>query len=142
VILHKVVMLYDGCMLKHLLLSSIFLVACGDTAPGPDAGKTPEHGDLDLPVDPGSGDCVAIDWNQVCPDAPTAPTPDASLPDAQEPPPELDEETKGACCHALLDGTPPNHECGYPPGLCKNGKKELFCKLADGTDAQFILCNP
>jgi hypothetical protein len=138
VILRKVV-LYDVDMLKHLLISSIFLVACGDTNPNPDGGQDPvTDPDHDLEVDPGddTGPCVAIDWNQVCPDA-ALPPPDAA-PDA----PELSPETKGACCHALLDGTPPNQECGYPPGLCKNGKKDMFCRLADGTDAKFTLCNP
>jgi hypothetical protein len=37
---------------------------------------------------------------------------------------------------------PPSHECGYPPGLCKNGRRTMFCKTAGGDDAQFELCNP
>ncbi len=118
------------------LLIALLVAACGDITRDPDGDLPPVVGPTDdLPVDPGDGQCVAIDWNQVCPDAAVPPAPDASVP-------ELDDETKSACCHALLDGTPPKHECGYPPGLCKNGKKTMFCKNELGEDAQFELCNP
>ncbi len=125
-------------MRKTLLC--LLLVACGEITREPDPGLPPDHPDLDgITVDPGDG-CVAIDWNQTCPNAPDAGVPPQE-PDASVPP-ELDDDAKAACCHALLDGSPPNHECGYPPGLCKNGKKTMFCKNAEGGDAQFELCNP
>ena len=116
--------------MKKLLL--VLLVACGDITRPPDPIVDVTNPNPPTDVDPGDGQCVAIDWNQVCPDA--------GVPDAAVP--ELDEETKAACCHALLDGQPPNQECGYPPGLCKNGKKDMFCRTATGEDAKFTLCNP
>lgn len=111
--------------MRNLLLTAIFLVACGDNI-HPNDGDPSKSDDVviddDLVVDPGDGE------GPVC-------EPDAGIPD-------LDTETKGACCHALLNGAPPNQECGYPPGLCKNGKKTMFCKNELGEDAQFELCNP
>ncbi len=119
--------------MKKLLFC--LLIACGNDPTAPDSSLPPTGPTDDLPVDPGDGRCVAIDWNQVCP-------PDAGLPPPDAFVPPLDEETKAACCHALLDGQPPKQECGYPPGLCRNGKKDLFCKTAAGDDAKFTLCNP
>jgi hypothetical protein len=122
--------------MRNAILIAILLVACGDN-------ERPEQNDLfpigpivtDPTVNPGDS-CADYDINVTCPDA-AIPEADAGV-DA----PVLSDETKAACCHALLDGTPPNQECGYPPGLCTNGKKTMFCKTADGADAQFELCNP
>lgn len=122
-------------MRNAITIAIIFLVAaCGDNI-RPESPDLPNGGPVvdDPTINPGEG-CADFDVNVACPDASVDSPPDAA--------PDLDDETKAACCHALLDGTPPNHECGYPPGLCNNGKKTMFCKTAEGADAQFELCNP
>lgn len=130
-------------MLKHTTISLILaLAACGDNiVPEQDSGFPPVHPELDFPVYPG-GDCVDFDNISLCPDAGQDPVDAGVSVEIDASIPELDEETKGACCHALLNGSPPKHECGYPPGLCKNGQKTMFCKNTDGSDSQFDLCNP
>lgn len=121
-------------MLKNTLMLAVFLVACGDNIKPDNRPDRPFPPDISVDVDDlGDGQCPAWERGVECPDAAVVVTPDAAE--------ELDEDTKAACCHALLDGQPPKHECGYPPGLCKNGKKTLFCKN-DHQDAQFELCNP
>jgi hypothetical protein len=130
--------------IMRFIILSLLLVSCGP-APGlPDAAD---------PGPNGSGPCVPIDIYQTCGVDASAPAvidyPDAAIdssPDARESPPGCDagltDERHAACCHALLDGTPPNQDCGYPPGLCRNGRKTMFCVDADGSDAQFEMCNP
>jgi hypothetical protein len=120
--------------MRNAILISLLLVACGDNQVVPDARRWEPPAPPDL-TDVGTAGCADFDINVTCP-----PPPDASMEsDAGD---DLDPDTKAACCHALLDGTPPNHACGYPPGLCKNGMKDLFCVGPDGRDAKFTLCNP
>jgi hypothetical protein len=114
----------------RIAILTVLLAACGDNIrPDDDLNVHPDIPPISGDLQPGGG-CADFDINVTCPDAPV---------DAV---PELDDETKAACCHALIDGTPPKHECGYPPGLCKNGRKTMFCKTPDGADVQFELCNP
>jgi hypothetical protein len=110
----------------RIVLIVALLSACGDNLREGGPNVHPEvliDGDVSRP----DGDGVF----GTCPDAVV----DASVPGS-------DDGTKAACCHALLKGMPPSHECGYPPGLCKNGRRTMFCKTAGGDDAQFELCNP
>ena len=124
-------------MLKNTLMTVILLVACGDNIkPGLPIDEADDV--VSDPLEPDQGDgCGDFDIYTGCPDGGVSVEPDAGDVVVVE-----DPELKGACCHALLNGEPPRHDCGYPPGLCKNGKKAFFCTLPDGTDAQFTLCSP
>ena len=129
-------------MRTNLIISlTLLIAACGDNITRPDARPNvgPNGPTDDPPIGPGI--CVDVDDLGLCPTDDPPALPDAGVaPDAFVPP--LSDDQKAACCHALLDGTPPNQDCGYPPGLCRNGRKDMFCKNADGTDAKFTLCNP
>lgn len=119
--------------MKKILLSLLLLSGCANLERGDEA--------VEVPADADQTPVVPADEHPITP--PDAPPEDPPPPpDGNVPPPELDDETKAACCHALLDGAPPKHECGYPPGLCNNGKKVMFCTNDAGEDTQFELCNP
>lgn len=116
----------------------LLLAACGDNITRPDArDPVGPNGPTEQPS-VGPGTCVDVEDIATCPQ-PDSPDASVSEPQADA---GLSDEQHAACCHALLDGTPPDQECGYPPGLCKNGQKDMFCKAADGSDAKFTLCNP
>lgn len=114
-------------MKSTAVLVALLLASCGDNIHPVDAGKPhhlPDFGDLY--GENGEGDDTCANFDHIAPWCLV----DAGVPD-------LDDETKAACCHALLNGEPPKHECGYPPGLCMNGRKPLFCE-----GQYFDLCAP
>jgi hypothetical protein len=125
-------------MRNALLLCLALFCSCGDNIAPPDSRGNDHQPEVVLPeptdVDPGDGTCADYDINVACPPRQDA---GSSGPDASSPDPGLDPELKASCCHALLDGSPPKFECGYPPGICHSGRRDLHCG-----ELTFTLCNP
>lgn len=134
--------------MRNIIATIVFLAACGDNISPPDARERTPYVPPIGPIDPGPSRCPDFDTAD-CPKTPEDPTTDAGNDGSGS---DVDDgsgsdvdagsgsdstELKASCCRALVDGTPPNIECGYPPGICHSGRHDLFCG-----DLTFQLCNP